>query len=282
MIAATALAAREKGTGALSCSQFDMIGGTSVGFLIGSALACGIPAEGVVNFFNTEAPKIFQASLWRNLTRLTAAAKYDPTALKDALTRMLGTRTLADCKVPLMGTAVDMKSGRNTYFQSHTKSSEDDTEIVLGFDCGISLVDLALASSAAQSYFPGHAVGPYLFWDGGTTGCNAPDMLLLTEALELGNAMAKISMLSLGAGTTDWKYTNENLTNPSLPVVVEATIEAVYSCGETNAVWQARSLLQGAGGQHRRISPYLFNYAIDDASEMTLTELAKAASIDPI
>ena len=282
MISAAALAAYEAKTGKPICQSFDMIGGTSVGAIIGAPLACGIPAENIVNFFNTEAPKIFTATLWHRINRLSSAALYDPAPLKDALVRLLGTRTLADCKVPFMATGVDMKSGRNVYFQSHGKGSEDDTEIVMGPESGVLLSDVILGSSAAPSYFPGHPLGPLLLWDGGSSGCNCPDMLLLTESLAMGVPMDQTSMLSLGAGCCDWKYSNRDLTDPSIATVLEATLEIVYSCGETNECWQARSLLNWGKGTYRRISPYIDNYGIDDASEATLAALAKAAALNPI
>lgn len=277
MIAATSLAEQEKRLGVPTFQTYGMIGGTSVGSIIGAPLACGIAADVVVNFFRTEAPTIFKSSLWRNLTRLTAAAKYDSKPLLDALTRMLGTRTLADCKTPFICPAIDMRSGLPVYFQSWGQSYRDETEIVLGPESGTLLVDAVAASSAAQSYFPGHPVGNLLCWDGGSSGFNAPDNLMLSE-LEEKNPLDSISMVSLGAGETNWKYDGVDMTNPPIATVLEATLAIAYGTPEITAVWMARKKL---GDRYVRLNPFVEDSSIDDASDSNLSMLAKSALVIP-
>ena len=277
MIAATSLAEQEKRLGVPTFQTYGMIGGTSVGSIIGAPLACGIPAEVVVNFFNVEAPKIFKQRLWRNLTRLTAAAKYDSGPLIDALKRMLGARTLADCKTPFICPAIDMRSGLPVYFQSWGQSYRDETEIVLGPESDTLLVDAIAASSAAQSYFQGHPVGNLLCWDGGSSGFNAPDNLMLTELVE-NNPIESISMVSLGAGETNWKYADCDMVNPSITTVLEATLAIAYGTPEITAVWMARKKL---GDRYVRLNPFVADSAIDDASAENLAALEKSALVIP-
>ena len=277
MLAATSLAEQEKRLGVPTYKTYGMIGGTSVGSIIGAPLACGIPSEVVVNFFRVSAPNIFKGSLWRDMFRLRAAAKYPPQPLQDALTQMLGSRTLADCKTNCIFPAVDMITGLPVYFQSYGKSLRNETEIIVGPDSKTLLVDVCLASSAAQSYFPGHKVGDLLCWDGGSSGFNAPDNLIISELEEL-NPLESISMVSLGAGETNWKYADCDMTNPSIARVLEATLAIAYGTPEITACWMARKRL---GDRYVRLNPFVYDSAIDDASEDNLNALVSAAMVIP-
>lgn len=252
---------------------FDLIAGTSVGSINGGCISANIPADTINSFFTKYAPKIFKRNPWQlAISRLFRSAKYDPAALEEALQTILGNRRLDDCEVPFIATAVDMHSGRNVFFQSYGTSYEDENEIVLAPDSGIYLWEVMRASSAAQSYFPGFLWRSYCFWDGGSTGSNAPDMLALSEATNLKIQVNACQMLSLGAGKQGWPYAAQNLVNPDLRHLMEATIHMVYSCPESNSVWQARQFL---GDRHLRINPDLKkDFAIDDASQGTLASIA--------
>lgn len=253
---------------------FELIGGTSVGCIVGAMIAAGLPMSKVSEFFLKDSPNIFHAP-WYSLaiSRLYRSAKYDPTVLENSLKELLGTLTLADCKTKFVATAVDMKSGRNVYFQSYGTSSEDSTEVIIGPDSGMKLWEVCRASSAAQTYFPGFVWGKFVFWDGGSTGCNAPDMLVMTEA-ENYVAISEIQMLSIGAGREDWKFANCDMTNPGIKTVLQATLEIAYACGETNEIWQAKHRL---GDRHQRLNAYIGGgFEIDDASADTFAKIQTA------
>jgi len=272
---AVALQGLEARTGKPVWQSFDLIGGTSVGAFNGGLAAVGLPASSVNDFFDQYAPAIFSMHWWQfSVSRLFNSAKYSPFPLEHALQELLGDKTLADCKTRFVATAVDMASGRNVYFQSYGISSEDSTEIIIAPDSGIKMWQVLRASSAAQSYFPGYVWRDKVFWDGGSTGCNAPDMLVFTEAYEQA-MLGEIKMLSLGAGRTAWPFKGADMVNPGIKTVLQATLEIAYACGETNEVWQAKTLL---GKNHTRWNPDLpKDFAIDDASPATLAALALAA-----
>lgn len=269
----TALRALTARTGLPLYQAFDLIGGTSVGSINGALIASGVPIEQIADFFTKDAPKIFSANPWTAVARLWNSAKYSPVALEESLQELLGDKTLADCKTRFIATAVDMASGRNVYFQSYGTSYSTGEEIVIAPDSGIKLWQVCRASSAAQSYFPGYKWNDMVLWDGGSTGCNAPDMLLYTEASSLVNHDS-LKMLSIGAGKTNWKYNASSMINPGIATVLGATLDIAYACGETNEVWQCKSLL---GDRHTRLVAKLgAGYAIDDASPATLQAMANA------
>ena len=252
---------------------FDLAAGTSVGSIVSGCIAAGVPAAKIIEFFTKWAPTIFSGSRWF-LPRVFSAAKYNPQNLRTALYDVLGSRTLADCK-PAIFTAIEVTTGRLAYFQTYGASSSTVDELVLGPDSGMPLVDAMMASSAAQSYFPGHPWKDYVFWDGGSSGFNCPDMLALVEARLLSSAgRPDLRMLSLGGGSTPWPYAGANMETPGLAKVAGATLEIAYSGPEAAQVWMARSFL---GKGHYRLNPACAAYSIDDASENTLASLQSAA-----
>lgn len=257
---------------------FDLIVGTSVGSFNGGMAAAGIPTLTINSFFDKYAPDIFKPNPWWRLavSRLFRSAKYSPDALESALKEILGDRELSDCKTNFLATAVDMTTGRNVYFQSYGKSFEDQDEIILGPDSDIKLWEVLRSSSAAQAYFPGYKWKGFTFWDGGSTGSNAPDMLGVTEGktnFYSSEYFNTTKMLSLGAGRKVWPYIGVDMSNPNLRTLLEATVEMVYACAENTSVWQAKNML--ATGNHLRINPNLLSdFAIDDASPETLGKIA--------
>lgn len=253
--------------------QWDFVAGTSIGSIIGACIAIGVEPTDIEKFFTVSAPNIFKSGRWM-IPRIWSSAKYSPDGLRSALIQILGNKTLADCKCKFIATAFDMKSGRLTYFQSYGNSSEDGDEIVIGPDSKMLLVDVCMASSAAQSYFPGHAWGKYLFWDGGSTGFNCPDMLAIEEATQFAQE-SEMQMLSIGNGNTSWSYADKDMTNPGIVSVGEATIDMAYSGPENAMVWLAKRRLWN---RHFRVNPVIPDYGIDDASDSTLSAMSTAAS----
>jgi hypothetical protein len=97
---------------------------------------------------------------------------------------------------------------------------------------------------------------------------NAPDMLLLTEALAWGWKLEEVETLSLGNGATPWAWALGDTVNPSSKDVLEITLDRAYRAPEATAVWQAKAFI---GSRHTLIDPKLGqDYDIDDASKPTL------------
>jgi len=270
-----ALLSLELATKAPLCATFSSVGGTSVGSIIGAAVAIGLPMKAVNGFFDKSAPEIFARGIFTPIRQMWGP-KYSPYALESALQNLLGNFTLSDCHIPFVACAFDVASGRNVYFQSYGKSHADSQEIVIAPDThpNLPLWQICRASAAAQTYFPAFIIDDMVLIDGGNTGCNAPDMLCLTEALNAGHALSDIKMLSIGGGRTAWTADGDAMINPSIIRAALATINVVFAGGENNAVWQAESLLRG---NHYRLESDLGQgLAIDDASPNALDLMTTA------
>lgn len=282
------LADLERRSGRQCCDIFVLIGGCSVGSITGAALAIGIPAVKIQEFFTLDAPKIFATGwidkaeqdveqLWRPL--------YGAANIESALVSVLGQATLRDCRTRFLAIAYDYASDRPVYFKSYEPSGQDDAQIVIGNDSDIPLWQICRASSAAQHFFSGckreepilGLVGEdqMMLLDGGNTGDNAPDMVVIAEAVGF-ESLDKLKMLSLGVGDSKWIVKPADMEFPGLVKVGVETIKIVFSVGSDARHTQARKLL-GAGWRH--IAAKLNgDLAINDASHHALTALQFAAT----
>ena len=242
--------------------SFGLVAGTSVGCIVGAAVVTGVPSNKLLNFFVSDAPKIFSSTIWNNVcTWLQRGAKYDAQPLEAALQDMLGDATLADCKTPFMATSYDVNTDRPVYFHSWEKSREDNDVILIGYDTPIKLWQVCRASSAAQAYFQAYPWDGLMLMDGGNTGDNAPDVLAHAEAQSFDDPITKV--LSIGTGNSRWTVNGRAMRNPSLLRAAFTTIKIVFAAGEGADIYKARKIF-GLG--YNRIQPDLgAGIAIDDA-----------------
>jgi hypothetical protein len=260
-----ALAELERRIKTKSGDLFTYIAGTSVGSIIGAGLATGVPASEVLNFFTQDAGNIFSGSILNTISQLWGS-KYSTTNLELSLQKMLGDKTLADCKTKFLSTAFDTVTGRNVLFKSYEKSSvSGDGTVTIGYDDPIKLWQVCRASSAAQTYFPGYQYKGMVLIDGGNIGDNAPDILLYSELTLEEKALAY--MLSIGSGNTKWTISPTGMLNPCVLMAAIRTITIVFAGGETNSTYLASRNL---GDKYLRLEADLGQgFAIDDASKKT-------------
>ena len=199
------LADIEDEIGAPIASRFDLIAGTSIGGILALAVALGIPAARMVKLFEENGKKIFKRrfSMWGILR-----APYSPECLKKLLSAddVFGRRTLGDCKHPVIVPAINYSTGQPQLFKTphHPNFKRDHT---------FSLVDVALATSAAPAYFPRHTFNKSQYVDGGLYA-NAPGLLALHEAQSfLGQTAEDVHMISVG--TMSSKFTADPSHNRS-------------------------------------------------------------------
>lgn len=130
--------------------RFDMICGTSTGGLIALALAMGIPAKQIREFYETHGPRIFPASsTFFGLIRQTfGGGKYSNEVLRKVLQEMLGTKCIKDSECLLCIPSYSLTEARPYIFR------RDHFEGKLGRDNSTLCVDVALATSAAPTFFP--------------------------------------------------------------------------------------------------------------------------------
>ena len=269
---AVALVELESRAGKPLCQIFSLVGGTSVGSIIGGPLACGLPMVQIDNFFNQDAPVIFWASILNTISQAWGP-KYNAAPLESALQKMMGNLTLADCKTNFIATSYDFATDRLVFFKSYEKSWSDDNCVVIGPDTGIMMWQVLRASSAAQSYFPAFQFNNMVLMDGGNTGDNAPDLLVFTEGQQFG-PLQQTKMLSVGAGNSKWNVNAGSMLSPSAIGAGLETISITFSAGESNAVMLTRKNL--GNNYFRLVANLPAGYAIDDASPATFAAITAA------
>lgn len=188
---------------------FDMICGTSTGGLIALALSLKIPASEICDFYDNEGPKIFpkfkkvkfMGASYSNGTRkqLVAGGKFTDVNLKAALIKIFGDKKIAESNNLLCIPSYNITEARPFVFKF------DHIEGDLNRDNKAYYVDVALATSAAPTYFPMAQI-PYYdnkqFIDGGVWG-NNPTLVGYLEALQYfvgkGKQFDKLKILSISS-----------------------------------------------------------------------------------
>jgi uncharacterized protein len=189
--------------------HFDLIAGTSIGGIIGLALALEIPAKTIREALEELGPKLFNHPVpnfphvqefaqqkglvdmakygYSNRNALSDESKqafkawYDPAPLKSLLesTDFFGTKRLKEVLHPIIVPAINYGAGLPKFFKTDHHSS-------FTFDKELLIVDVALGTSAAPVYVPAHKVNDYRIVDGGLIA-NDPTQVAVHEAMKFFN-----------------------------------------------------------------------------------------------
>jgi patatin-like phospholipase/acyl hydrolase len=181
----------EEQTGPLK-DRLSLVVGTSVGSINALGLAAGLESDKIRDAMVDLGKMVFPPERvpFAGMIKQVLSHRRDPTALKLALSKMLGSMTLGQTVVPALVTAVDITAGQPRVFRTKRFGGRDD---------GLPLVDVALASAAAPTYFPPHYIEPKYYADGGLFA-NAPDLTAAVEATtSMGWRKEKIRLLCIGA-----------------------------------------------------------------------------------
>ncbi|SHI08046.1 CBASS cGAMP-activated phospholipase [Bradyrhizobium erythrophlei] len=197
---AAALARIEKQSGARLVDHFDLICGTSTGGILALGLAMGLSASDLLDFYRQRGPFIFPAmSLVERsaglIRQLFLGPKLSRDILKVELSQVLKDRKFGEAKSRLVIPTYDAVRGRIYIFKTphHPRFIND---------VNVPAVDVALATSAAPTYFAAASANKDgRFVDGGVWA-NSPVMVGLVEAIAfLEVALADIHILSVGTTT---------------------------------------------------------------------------------
>jgi patatin-like phospholipase/acyl hydrolase len=191
---ASFLATVEDSLGESIANYFDLIVGTSTGGIIALGLGLGWSAQEILTFYEELGPKVFRAGRFSRLRQLRFA-KYGQEALREALESKFGDKRLGDSAKRLVVPSLNLETGEVHIFKTshHPRFERDYKERV---------VDVALATSAAPTYFPTHqgSAGTPLI-DGGIWA-NNPTGLAIVEAIGVLNWQREtLKVLSLGCTT---------------------------------------------------------------------------------
>lgn len=212
---ACVLASLEEHSGRPIASHFDLIAGTSIGGIIALGIAAGKPATEIRDAFIKNGSHIFSdvthplslIDQLRAFAQNTFKAKYSPVALRSTIESIVGNTTrIGDLAHCVMIPTVNLTKGAPQVFKT-------DHHPTFVRDWRIFAVDVALATSAAPTFFPLHNINGELFADGGLYA-NAPDHLALHEAEHFfQKPSSAVRMLSIGTTTSKFSFSNSSKSN---------------------------------------------------------------------
>ena len=190
------LATLERLTGESVVRHFDLIAGTSTGGIIALALGLGLRAEEVLEFYLEKGPRIFPVTgIRRRALRHWVQSKHRVDSLRTAVSEIFGNRKLGESQTRLVIPSFDAVSGDIKLFKTahHPRFK---------LDYKLRASDVALATSAAPTYFPVfHSSDGSRFIDGGVWA-NNPVAVAVSEAVGmLGVVPHVIEVLSVGTTT---------------------------------------------------------------------------------
>jgi patatin-like phospholipase/acyl hydrolase len=205
LYSAALLAELEERSGKRLNECFDLIAGTSIGGIVALGLAAGRSALEIRDAFIEHGPRIFpdrppksKAAWFKRFIRNVSAPLYRPEPLRQTIEYIVGAETcMSDLTRPVVIPAVNLTKGGPKVF----KTGHHERFVL---DWQMKVADVALATSAAPTYFPAHRIGDELYADGGMFA-NSPDMIAVHEAEQfLGVSRDDIHVLSIGTTTTDF------------------------------------------------------------------------------
>lgn len=176
--------------------RFDLICGTSVGGLLALGIAAGISTAKLQGLFTEHGKKIFGArDGWRRWWpfRKWMFAKHSGVGLRAALAELFGEKTLGDVDHRVLVPAINYTTGRCQVFKTPHAPN-------LHADHRRRVIDVALATSAAPTYFPLHRIDDLgVFADGGLVA-NSPGFFGLHEARHYLKVepVVKVRVLAIG------------------------------------------------------------------------------------
>lgn len=202
-----------KGSFTTFLDRTDGFAGTSTGGLIALGLARDVGIDEIVTCYKTKGEEIFTPNGWFRADAASAEAddaaalaagpgkfvcQYKSDGLKKVAEGLLGAGRLSDAPKFIAVNAAQLWNPGSDAWEARTLSNTPNNAFR-----EVSMVDAALATSAAPTYFPPHEISRHLgyFADGGVFA-NNPAMTAVGEALGSGlvDKPADIRVLSLGTG----------------------------------------------------------------------------------
>lgn len=193
--------------------------GTSTGALIALGLAAGIPIDAIVEIYKAKGKEIFQKNGWLESHEVEPpkppvpedesvetsgpgflGCRYKNDGLIKIATELLGKRTLKDLSDQVQAytyvgvAAVQLYDAQSESWKPRTLSSANSFQ-------NIKMVDAALASAAAPTYFPPYEISKLGFFADGGLFANDPAMCALADIVTQKVApLSEVSLLSIGTG----------------------------------------------------------------------------------
>jgi hypothetical protein len=270
------LALLEESTGKRIADYFDLIAGTSTGGIIALGLGLGLSAREILEFYKEHGHRIFGqepggTGLWSRISaywqaqgrrvRQLVGPAYEPFALKTALEGAFGAKRLADSAVRLVIPAYSINTRSVYVFKTaHHQRFEIDHKRTA--------VDVALATAAAPTYFPAHALADdALLVDGGVWANNPTGMAAVEAVGVLDWPGESLRILSLGC--TEPLYTCPERGGR---LDFALSLNTFFQQGQSVASLGTAKLLCG----HTESVPKLFRHSLDIVGEAIKLDTASA------
>ncbi len=181
----------------------DIICGTSIGGILALGLAAEVPAKDILEIFDQNRLKIFPPPTKQdlkkypfiNLTRrdFTQAkhSQFSPNTLKEVLEELFQDKRIGDLKHCVLVPAINYTTGTLRAFKTshHPDYYQDANKL---------LVDVALATSAAPTYFPNHEIEDARYVDGGLVANNPVLMGVIEAKRAFSHDMSDMHALCIG------------------------------------------------------------------------------------
>jgi uncharacterized protein len=192
VFAASFLATLEDQVDAPIGNYFDLVSGTSIGGIIALALGLGLPARDILDIYREWGTSVFDGeNTWGRL-RHFVRRKYGSLPLQNALRRVFGDRTLGESCLRLVIPSFNLQTGTVHIYKTphHPRFTTDYKE---------KMTTVALATSAAPTYFPPHRSPSGITLIDGGMWANNPVAVAIVEAIGvLGWERNNLKILSLG------------------------------------------------------------------------------------
>ena len=253
-------------------ARFDLITGTSTGGIIALALAVGWSAREIAGFYQTHLPEIFGSAMRRRAIPRYYKPKYRSAALRRSVDEIFAEKTFADVRTDVCVVAVSLLNARPHIFRSdYVKSALPRSSE--------RLADVAMATSAAPTYFKAHSTQNFSDLADGGLCANNPTLVGIAEAFRFGRESRRGSAppRDLGAICADRLAvlsvgTGEQCAMPYEPEALQDAGVLQWGAQFHNVAIESQSQLTHTlsksliGSAYRRINPRLrFPMAMDDA-----------------
>jgi predicted acylesterase/phospholipase RssA len=191
---ASFLASIEDAMGDKVANYFDLIVGTSTGGIIALGLGFGLSAGEILSFYEQSGPLIFPGNRFIKFLRWFGFSKYNQKPLKEALISIFGDKKLGESAKRLVIPSFNLETGEvHIYKTSHHPRLERDYKN--------KVVDVALATAAAPTYFPTHrsSAGTPLI-DGGVWANNPVGLAAVEDSFKILSIGCTSEPLNIGLG----------------------------------------------------------------------------------
>lgn len=232
---AAVLARLEEDLGIRVVDHFDLIAGTSTGGVIALGLGLGMSPRDILEFYTAHGPRIFRDQSGLRSVRRLSRSKYSSVPLRNALEEVFGDRLFGHSTKRLVITSYDIGVDDVHLFRTPHLPT-------LARDWREKAVDVAMATTAAPTYFPGKELHGARLIDGGIWA-NNPSMVAVTEAVgPLGYSLDSVRVFSVGT-TTDLPHRSRRLDRGGLVPWARDVVDVLMRAQSDSATKQVRHFI---------------------------------------